>query len=85
MPLIRRRVDQPGFLEDAEHLLHVHLPVRFLLGERQLERGAFHMVDEDMQVIGVDERVLGRRVEEIGRIPHDELIERRAARDEDRR
>ncbi len=32
-----------------------------------------------MQVVGIDERPLGRRVEEIGRVANDELIERRAA------
>ena len=38
-----------------------------------------------MQVVGVDQRVLGRRVEEVRRVADDELIDRRAARDEHRR
>ena len=40
------------------------------------------MVEQDVQVVGIDERVLRRGVEEIRRVAHDELIDRRAARDE---
>jgi hypothetical protein len=53
-------------------------------GERQLERRALHVVHEDVQVVGIDERVLGRGVEEIRRVAHDELIDRRAAGHEHR-
>ena len=35
--------------------------------ERQLERRALHVIDEDVQVVGIDERVLRRRIEEIRR------------------
>ena len=48
-------------------------------GERQLERRAFHMIDEDVQVVGIDQRPLWRRVKEVLRVPDHELIERRAA------
>ena len=37
-----------------------------------------------MQVVGIDQRALRRRVEEIRRVPDDKLVERCAARDEDR-
>ena len=53
--------------------------------ERQLERGALHVVEQDVQVVGIDQRVLRRRVEEVRRIADDELIDRRAARDQHRR
>ena len=53
--------------------------------ERQLERRALDVIDEDVQVVGIDERALGRRVEEIRRVADDELIERRAARHQHRR
>ena len=43
------------------------------------------MVDEDVQVVGIDKRVLGRRVEEVRRVAHDELIERSARCDQHRR
>ena len=61
------------------------LPVRFLGRERQLERRALHVIDEDVQVVGIDERVLGRGVEEERRVPHHELIDRRARRHHHRR
>ena len=35
--------------------------------ERQLERRALHVIDQDVQVVGIDQRVLGRRVEEVRR------------------
>ena len=53
--------------------------------ERQLERRALHVVDEDVQVVGIDQRVLRRRIEEVRRVARDELIERRAARHHHRR
>jgi hypothetical protein len=75
-------VHEPAFRQDAEHLLDVVAPVLLRGRERQLERGALHVLDENVQVVRIDERVLGRRVEEVRRIADDELIERRAAPDE---
>src|SRR5258708_38151913 len=43
----------------------------------QFERGAFQMIDEDFQVVGLDEGVLRSVAEEIVGMAHDELIERR--------
>ncbi len=55
-------------LQHAEHFLHV-VAAELLRGrERQLERRALHVVDQDVQVVGIDQRVLGRRVEEIRRV-----------------
>ena len=42
------------------------------------------MLDQDVQVVGIDERVLGRRVEEVRRVADDVLVERRAARHQHR-
>ena len=47
--------------------------------ERQFEGRALDVVDQDVQVVRIDQRVLRRRVEEIRRVAHDELVERRAA------
>src|SRR5712692_4869498 len=43
----------------------------------QFERGAFQMIDEDFEIVGLDEGVLGSVAEEIVRVADDELIERR--------
>ena len=53
--------------------------------ERQLEGRALDVVHQDLQVVRVDEGVFGRRVEEVRRVAHDELVERRAGRHHDRR
>ena len=82
VPLPVGMVDESLFRQDAEDLLHVDAAELLVGGERELERGALHVVDEDVQVVGVDERVLRRAVEEIRRIAHDELVDRRAARDQ---
>ena len=39
--------------EDPEHFLHVMAAALFRGGKRQLERGALHMIDEDVQVVGL--------------------------------
>ena len=59
---------QAALLQNAEHLLHVVAAVLFARRERQLEGRALHVIDEDVQVVGIDQRVLGRRVEEVRRI-----------------
>src|SRR6266851_184799 len=46
-------------------------------GNRQFERGAFQMVDEDLQIVRLDEGMLGSVAEEIVRVANDKLIERR--------
>ena len=80
-----RAVDEvhEAFLgEHGEDLLHVDRAERVRRGERQLERGALHVVEQNVQVVRIDERVLGRRAEEILGIAHDELIDGRAGGDE---
>ena len=68
----------------GQDLLHVVTAERFAARERQLERGAFDVIDEDVQVVGIDERPFRRGVEKVRRVADDELIERRAARHHDR-
>ena len=77
-------VHEPLLGQDAENLLQVVPAERLGAGERQLERRALDVIDEDVQVVGIDQRPLGRAIEEIRRMPDDELIERRAARHHDR-
>ena len=46
------------FRQNPQDLLHVVPAERFGRTERQFERGALDMVDEDVQVVGVDQRPL---------------------------
>jgi len=47
------------FGQDGEDLLDVLLTELLVDAERQLECGALHVVEQDVQVVGVDQRVLG--------------------------
>ena len=82
---IARAVHQAVLAQDHQHLLHVDRAERIGAAERQLERGALHVVHENVQVVGIHERVLGRGVEEIRRVLGHELIDRRARRHHHRR
>ena len=53
--------------------------------ERQLECRALHVIEQDVQVVRIDQRVLGDASKKVRRVADDELIDRRAARDEHRR
>src|SRR5713226_2147416 len=44
---------------------------------RQFERGAFQMVDQDFEIVRLDKSVFWSIAEKIVRVPNDELIERR--------
>ncbi len=70
--------------EDPEDLLHALAPEHLGRAERQLERGALDVREQDLQVVRVDQRVFGRRVEEVRRVADDVLVERRAARHQHR-
>ena len=48
-------VHQAGLLQHAQHLLHIDQASPLVGGERQFERGALHVVHEDVQVVGIDE------------------------------
>ena len=49
-------VHQPLLGENRQHLLHVISAELLGRAERQLERRALHVVDENVQVVGIDER-----------------------------
>ena len=77
---IARAVHEAVLAQNHQHLLHVDGAERVGAAERQLERRALHVIHQDVQVVGIDQRVLGRGVEEIRRMPGHELIDRRARR-----
>ena len=53
-------MDDAQLLEMGEHFDQVFAAERFVGGERQFERGAADVVDQDQQLVGRDPRVLGR-------------------------
>ena len=78
-------IDDPLLGQNAEDLLQVVAAEPFIGGERQLERRAFDVIDEDVQVVRIDQRVFGRGVEEVRRMADDELIQRGTRGDHHRR
>ena len=81
----RLAVDEPLLSQHSEHRLRVRATKLLVLPEGQLERRALQVVEQDVEVVRIDETALGRRVEEEVRMTNDELIDRRAARDQDSR
>ncbi len=70
------------FGEAFAELRHVDR-AEFLVGcDRELERRAFQVIHENLEIVGLHVGVLGRAAEKVVGMLHDELIERRGGRDE---
>ena len=85
MPALVGMVHESFLRQHREDLLHVLAAEPLVVAERQLEGGALDVIEQDVEVVGIDQRVFRRRVEEVGRVADDELIDRRAAGDQHRR
>ncbi len=60
------RCTKPSSDEHGQDRLKIDLATELLVvPERQFEGAALHVVEQNVQVVGIDERVLRRRVEEI--------------------
>ena len=75
--------DHPVLLEHLEQLADVGRAEPLAVRERQLEEPGLQVAGQDEQVVGVDQRLLRRRLQEVLGVADDELVERRARRDED--
>jgi len=75
VPAVPRPVEQLLVLEVLQDLDEVLPAERLVAHERQLERRALDVVDEDLQVVGVHPALLDRRAEEVVRVLRDELVE----------
>ena len=73
-------MQQPGLFQKLAEAGRGMRTEPFAVLDRQLERRALDVADEDFQVVGIDLRVLRRGVEEVRRVLHDELIQRRTRR-----
>ena len=78
MPRATGVMQEAGFFEEAAQVGHVVGTELFAIRQRQLERRAFQVRQQDLQIVGVDAGVLGRLSEKIFRMLDDELVERRA-------
>ena len=66
VPVLLQHVEQGRCLLDAEALAG---------GHRQLEAGRTQVVEQDVQVVGVDQAVLRRAVEQVLRMRGQELVD----------
>src|SRR2546426_7371758 len=72
----------PVFFKELQQLLHVGGAKPLVLHERQLEQAGLQVSREQQQVVRVDEAFLWIGAEEVLWVADDELVERRARRDE---
>src|SRR5882762_1223068 len=75
-------MQKTGLREPCTQIGQIHIAESFARCEGQFERGAFQVVDEDFEIVGLDESVLGRVAEKIVRMAHDVLIKRRGGSDQ---
>ena len=78
MPGAARVVQEAALLQKAAQLGGVVRAELFAVADRQLEGRALQVVQQDLEVVGVDVGVLGRAVEEVLGMLDDVLVERRA-------
>ena len=84
VPLVSCAMNEAAILQEVENLGNVVAAELLVRAERQLESCALKVVDQDMNVVGIDQTHLGRLAQKILRMIHDELIQRRAGRHQDR-
>ena len=65
------------FGQPRAKFLHIHIAKAVFGSDRQFERRAFQMIDENFQIVRLDERVFRSIAKKIIGIAHDELIQRR--------
>src|SRR6266576_1248326 len=70
-------MEKTGLGEPRAKVLEGDIPEVVARRDGQFERRTFQMIDEDFQIVGLDESVLGSVAEEIVGMANNELIERR--------
>src|SRR5215472_11482181 len=77
-------MQKPGVGEVRAKLGQVDRSEFFIRCNRQLECGAFQMINENLEIVWLNVSVFGRAFEEVFRMLHDELIEGCGRRNHDR-
>ena len=84
MPVAAALVQEPRLAKLFAEFGQIDVAESFLGRERQFERGTFQVIHKNFEVVRLNVGVLGRTAEEIVRMLHDELVERRRRGNEDR-
>ena len=82
VPVLAGAMQKARFGEALAEFGNIHAAKFFVRRDRQFERGALQMIHQNFQIVRLDEGVLGRAAEEIIRMLHDELVERRGRSDQ---
>ena len=84
MPGLVDEIDEPLLAQQSQHSLQIFLAELFARRKRQLERRALDVVEQDLQIVGVDEGVLRRSLKKVVWVLDDELVDGPAAGHHDR-
>ena len=74
VPAVAGAQQDPLFLEQVQQRFEVFPAKGLPLLERELEGGALHVLDEDLEVVGIDESLFRARSEEVVGVPDHELV-----------
>ena len=81
MPISAASVEKARSGEPFAERRHIDAAEFFVWRDRQFERGALQMIDENLEIIGLDVSMFRRAAEEIIGMLDDELVERRGGSD----
>ena len=72
--MIARKVQEAGLGKARAKVRNVDFAKSLAGRDRQFERSAFQMIDKNLEIVRLDESMLGRIAEKIVRVPYDKLI-----------
>ena len=75
VPVVAGAMQKASFVQALANRREIDVAELFVRRDGQLERGAFQMVDENFQIVGLHKSVLRRAAEKIIRMLHDKLIQ----------
>src|ERR1700681_4718621 len=73
-------VQEPEVRQKAAQIARIMSAEPFAVTNRQLESRAFHVADQDLQIVGIDVGMFWRALEKVFRMLDDVLVKRRAGR-----
>src|SRR5690242_9980942 len=74
------KMQKTGLSKTRAKIRQIYFPKLFLWRDRQFKRRALQVINKNLQVVRLDERMLGRAAKEIIGMTQHELVERRGRR-----
>src|SRR4030095_7373170 len=82
MPFIAGAMNEPTFAQEIQNFGNIVSAKTLVASEWQLKGGALKMIDQDVNVVRIDQSHFRWLAEKIFRMGDDELMQRRAGRDQ---